>query len=182
MWWWVNEVYVMQKLAELRRPIWVALLLATTACGFHLRGAESLPFETLYLQDSGASGISHDLRRSLKSSGVKLVDTPEQAQASLELVSENYEKRILSLSGTGRVREFQLIYSITFRLREAGEELWGPPQKTEQHRDFTYDDTQTLAKDVEERRLAADMHTEAVREVLRRVSSMSKSKPTATDQ
>jgi LPS-assembly lipoprotein len=172
----------MQKLADLRRPIWVALLLVTTACGFHLRGAQSLPFESLYLQDSAAPSISHSLRRSLKSSGVKLVDAPEQAQASLELMSDNYEKRILSLSGTGRVREYQLVYTVTFRLRESGTELWGPPQKTEQHRDFTYDDSQTLAKDVEERRLAADMRNEAVREVLRRVGSMSKSQPTAKDQ
>lgn len=172
----------MQKLADLRHPILVALLLATGACGFHLRGAESLPFETLYLQDSGAPSISNSLKRSLKSSGVKLMEAPEQAQASLELVSENYEKRILSLSGTGRVREYQLVYTVTFRLREAGTELWGPPQTTQQHRDFTYDDTQTLAKDVEERRLAADMRTEAVRELLRRVGSMSKSRPTATDQ
>lgn len=172
----------MQKLADLRFLLTVALLLTATACGFHLRGALNLPFQTLFLQESGASSIANDLRRSLRISGVKVVPTPEEAQASLELVSENYEKKILSLSGTGRVREYQLNYTVTFRLRETGAELWGPPQNVELHRDFTYDDAQALAKDVEEQRLATDMRNEAVREVLRRVSSLSKSQPTATDQ
>ena len=171
----------MQKLADFRVLAIAALLLAVSACGFHMRGVQSLPFETLYLQESGAPSIAKDLKRSLVSSGVKLVTTPEQAQASLDLMKESYEKRILSLSGSGRVREYQLIYTVTFRLREAGTELWGEPQSTELRRDFTYNDAQTLAKDVEEARLATDMRNEASREVLRRVSSLSKNKPAAAE-
>jgi LPS-assembly lipoprotein len=172
---------MMQKIAGFRRVLLVALLLITTACGFRLRGVESLPFERLYLQDSGAPSISRNLKRSLRASGVKLMDDPAQAQASLELVSEKYDKRILSLSGTGRVKEYLLVYDVTFRLRDSDSELWGPEQTTEMHRDFTYDDSQALAKAVEEARLATDMRNEAIREVLRRVSSLSKSLPAATE-
>lgn len=172
----------MQNKAGFRHLLIVLVLLATTACGFHLRGAESLPFDKLYLQDSGAPSISRDLKRSLRSSGVKLMENPDDAQASLELTNEKYDKRILSLSGTGRVKEYLLVYSVTFRIRETGAELWGPSQSTELRRDFTYDDSQTLAKDVEESRLAQDMRNEAVREVLRRVSSLSKSLPTTIDK
>jgi LPS-assembly lipoprotein len=174
---------MMQKIADFRHLLLAVLLLTTSACGFHMRGAMNLPFQTLYLQESGASSITGELKRSLKNNGVKLTESPEQAQASLELMSENYEKSILSLSGTGRVREYQLIYTVIFRLRETGTELWGPAQTVSLHRDFTYDDAQALAKDVEEARLATDMRTEAVREVLRRVGSLSKSRPAAaTDQ
>jgi LPS-assembly lipoprotein len=134
------------------------------------------------LQDSGAPSISRDLKRALKNSGVKITKTPEEAQASLELMSELYDKRILSLSGTGRVKEYLLVYSVNFRLRESGNPLWGSVQTTEMRRDFTYDDSQALAKTVEEARLAADMRTEAVREVLRRVSSLSKSMPATTEK
>ncbi len=172
----------MQKNIWFRRLLITALLLATTACGFHLRGAESLPFDILYLQDSGAPSISRDMKRSLKNSGVKLTNNPEEAQASLELMSELYDKRILSLSGTGRVKEYLLVYDVTYRLRESGSETWGQPQKTEMRRDFTYDDSQALAKTVEEARLAADMRTDAIREVLRRVSSLSKSMPVTTEK
>jgi LPS-assembly lipoprotein len=172
----------MYKNTGFRYLLVAMLLLVTTACGFHLRGAENLPFQNLYLQDSGAPSISRDLKRSLKNSGVKLTATAEEAQASLELLSELYDKRILSLSGTGRVKEYLLVYTVTFRLRESGSELWGPVQTTEMRRDFTYDDSQALAKAVEEARLAADMRTEAAREVLRRVSSLSESQPATTDK
>jgi outer membrane lipopolysaccharide assembly protein LptE/RlpB len=51
----------------------------------------------------------------------------------------------------------------------------------EQHRDFTYDDTQTLAKEGEEQRLNADMRSDTIREVLRRLSVLSKARPSTDD-
>ena len=169
----------MQKSSVTRRILAASLLLALTACGFHLRGAGSLPFESLFVQDSGAPGIARDLKRSLSSSGVKLTASPEEAQASLELMSEGSEKRILSLSGKGKVREYELVYRVAFRVRDADSELWGESQTVEMRRDFSYSDSALLAKDAEEARLVNDMHAEAVREILRRVGSLSKNKPTA---
>lgn len=159
----------------------LALALTLSACGFHLRGLDSIPFERLYVQDSGAPSISRDIRRSLKANGVKVVATPEEAQGSLNLMSEASEKRILSLSGNGRVREYELRYKVVFRIRDASDKLWGEPQTVEQHRDFTYDDTQTLAKEGEEQRLNADMRSDTIREVLRRLSVLSKAKPASDD-
>ena len=169
----------MQKSSVTRRILAASLLLALTACGFHLRGTGSLPFESLFVQDSGAPGIARDLKRSLSSSGVKLTASPEEAQASLELISEGSEKRILSLSGKGKVREYELVYRVAFRVRDADSELWGESQTVEMRRDFSYSDSALLAKDAEEARLVNDMHAEAVREILRRVGSLSKNKPTA---
>src|SRR3990167_2116373 len=170
---------MMQKFSVTRRILAASLLLALTACGFHLRGTGSLPFESLFVQDSGAPGIARDLKRSLSSSGVKLTASPEEAQASLELMSEGSEKRILSLSGKGKVREYELVYRVAFRVRDADSELWGESQTVEMRRDFSYSDSALLAKDAEEARLVNDMHAEAVREILRRVGSLSKNKPTA---
>ena len=161
------------------RFLLIAALFTLSACGFHMRGTNSVSFQTMYLQDSGAPSIARDLKRSVRTSGVKLVDTPEKAQISVELLSENGEKRILSLSGNGRVREFEIYYRVVFRVRQTENELWGPSQTIEQKRDFTYDDSQVLAKEGEETRLNNDMRTDVIREILRRVSSLSKNKPTA---
>lgn len=155
----------------------LALLLALSlgGCGFHLRGGfGSVPFESLYVQDSGAPGIARDLRRALSSSGVKIVSRPEDAQAQLELMSEANTKNILSIGGGGTVREYEILYKVTFRARETGAELWGEPQTVSLRRDFSYRDSALLAKEAEEARLTTDMRTEAVREVLRRVGSLSK--------
>jgi LPS-assembly lipoprotein len=162
----------MKKFASTRVLLALSLSLLVTACGFQFRGVGSLPFESLYVQDSGAPSIARDLIRSLKSSGVRLESAPEQAQASLELMSETFEKKILSLAKTGKVKEYDVIYRVTFRMREAGSELWEAPQTVELHRDYTYSDTELLAKDYEEARLATDMRTDAVREIMRRVGSL----------
>ncbi|HEY3326972.1 MAG TPA: LPS assembly lipoprotein LptE [Novimethylophilus sp.] len=169
----------MQNSVSKRGLLVLACAFALSACGFHLRGTGSLPFDTLYVQGDGAPDIARDLKRSLGGSGVKLTKTAEEAQASLELMSESGEKRILSLGSGGKVREYEILYRVVFRVRDAGNESWGGPQTVELRRDFSYDDTKLLAKDAEEARLAGDMHTEAVREILRRVGSLSKQKPAA---
>lgn len=163
----------MLKLA-LGRGLLVMTILVLSGCGFHLRGAESLPFDSLYVQDSGAAGIARDLKRSLKSSGIRLESSAEKAQASLDLMSEDNEKRILSISGRGRVREFELLYRVSFRVKQAGSELWQAPQLLELRRDYSFDDKALLGKEAEESRLVGDMRSEAVREIMRRLSSLAK--------
>jgi LPS-assembly lipoprotein len=147
----------------------VALLLG---CGFNLRGLSELSFKTIHLQHNRDSLIAKDLRRSLTGSGIRVVPTAADAEMQLELMGETKDKRILSLSGSGKVREYEVIYRVDFRVREAGSELWGAPQSVELRRDFSYDDTQLLAKEGEEARLYSDMRTDASREIMRRLNSL----------
>ena len=71
--------------------------------------------------------------------------------------------------GTGSVREFELFYRVKFRIRAASEELWGPEQMIESRRDFSYLDTELLAKSYEETMLYEDMRRDATRELMRRL-------------
>ena len=137
------------------------------ACGFHMRGTADLAFSKMYIK--GTASISKDLIRSLKTNGVTIVKDPEDAELMLELMSDGVEKRILSLGGTGSVREFELFYRVKFRLREASNPLWGAEQIIENRRDFSYLDTELLAKSYEETMLYDDMRRDATRELMRRL-------------
>jgi LPS-assembly lipoprotein len=148
------------------RILLLALLLALTACGFQLRGTADLAFKNLYMQGSKLT-INKNLTRSLKVNGVTVVDNPEKAELFLEMLSEQREQKILSLSGGGKVREFEIIYRVSFRLRSPSSETWGPVQTVENRRDFSYDDSQLLAKETEEERLLEDMRNAATREIMR---------------
>lgn len=155
------------RLAKLAMVI--LLSAAVAACGFGLRGIADLAFKTLYIQGSNLS-ITKDLKKSLKVNGVTVVADPQKADLMLELMSEATEKRILSLSGrVGVVREFELTYKVNFRLRDPSNELWGDVQTVSGRRDFSYDDSEILAKSYEELRLYQDMRDDAVREVMRRL-------------
>jgi LPS-assembly lipoprotein len=145
------------------------IALSITACGFGLRGVEDLAFKNLYVQGPTLS-ISKALNKSLAINGVTIVSDPEKAELMLEMMSESTEKKILSLSGrVGVVREFELFYRVHFRLRDPGNELWGEVQTIEGRRDFSYDDSEVLAKSFEETRLYQDMKDDAVREIMRRL-------------
>ena len=141
-----------------------------SACGFELRGAADLAFDTIYIQGPSYT-VSKDLRKALAINGVTIVNSPEEADMLLEFLSEVYDRRILSLSGRGRVTEYELLYNLNFRIKAAASELWGPVQTIEGRRDFSYDDTQVLAKSYEETRLREDMQADAVREIMRRLTA-----------
>ncbi len=155
--------------ANIARRMFVLMMTITLmACGFHLRGLADLSFDKIHINNQSLT-ISRDLNVSLKSNGVKVVKEPEEAQILVDMMNENTEKRILSLGGTGTVREFELFYRVSFRVKDASDELWGLPQMVEGRRDFSYLDTELLAKSYEEAQLYEDMRRDAVREILRRL-------------
>jgi LPS-assembly lipoprotein len=161
----------MQKTIMRRISLFVLFTLVLSACGFQLRGMTELSFKTLYIQGATLS-ISRDLKQSLKTNGVQVAENVESAELLLELVNEAYEKRILSLSGGGLVREFELNYRVNFRTREPANPIWSKVQTVQARRDFSYNDNALLGKADEESRLNADMRQDAVREVLRRLTAI----------
>jgi len=149
--------------------LFVAALL--TACGFHLRGQNVLPFTSVYVQSANEyAPFTQELKRALQANGVQLTEQAEQAQLTLRILSDGTEKQILSLSGGGRVREYQLRYRVSVRVFDAKNQDWLPADEIAIRRDFSYDDAQVLAKEQEETLLYQNMRSDAVQQVLRRLS------------
>ena len=155
----------------------LALLLA--GCGFHLRGSVSVPFDTLYIPNA-KSGIALELKRNIEAgTSVKVVDDPKTADAVLELAGENREKIILSLTGTGRVREFRLRYTVNYRVYDGKGVNYVPATLVQLTRDVTYNDSDILAKETEEQLLFRDMQSDMVQQVMRRLAAIERAKPKA---
>lgn len=142
-----------------------------TSCGFQLRGAANIAFDSIFIQGSTLT-ISKNLVKSLKVNDIKVLSSAENADLLLELMGEESEKRILSLSGGGLVREFELFYRIHYRTRQADAALWSPVQTIEARRDFSYSDANLLAKQSEERQLNENMQTDVLSNLMRRLSRL----------
>jgi len=156
-------------------PILLAFALA--GCGFQLRGTADVPFETLYLPNSNA-GIALDLKRNIQSgTRAKVVDDPKTAEAILQFTEETRNKEILSLTGTGRVREFQLRYRVGFRVHDGKGGEYVPPSVIQLTRDVTFNDSEILAKETEEQLLFRDMQTDMVQQIMRRIAAAHKPTP-----
>ena len=158
---------------SLRALLLLILTLLLCACGFHLRGqgALALPFQTLYVKSANEyAPFITELKLAIEANGVQAADTPEQAQLTLQIVSETSDKQILSLSGGGRVREYRLQYRISLRAYDQKQQDWLAPEEITLRRDFSYDDTQVLAKEQEEALLYQSMRSDAVQQILRRLN------------
>jgi LPS-assembly lipoprotein len=148
------------------------LCMALAACGLQLRGTAPMPFESLYVQAAPSSQLATQLRRTVRSGGsTQVTDRPEQAQVILQIMDEFQEKQILSITGGGRVSEYQLRYRVQFRLTDGKNREHIPASEITLRRDHSYNDEEALAKDSEEVLLYRDMRNDAVQQLVRRLQS-----------
>ena len=143
-----------------------------SACGFHLRGDFNVPFASVFLSATGASQIAVRLKRELANSPTRLMPSAKDAEAQLNISAEKRERIILSLSGAGRVREYQLKVSVRYQLVDSKGAVAIPTSEIQLQRIMTYDDSQVIAKQQEEALLYKDMEQDAASQILRRMSAI----------
>jgi LPS-assembly lipoprotein len=153
------------------RTLCVLLCLLPAACGFQLRGTADVPFQTIFVP-AATAGIGLELKRNIQAgTRAKVVDEAKQAEAVLDILEETREKEILSLTGTGRVREFQLRYRVGFRVHDGKGRDFVAGTRVTLVRDITFNDTDVLAKETEEQLLYRDMQSDMVQQILRRLAA-----------
>jgi LPS-assembly lipoprotein len=153
----------------------IVMLIATvllSACGFHLRGTATLPFNSLYVQATPASQFALQVKRAVQSgSGTRIATRPGEAEVVLQILNEFQEKEILSLGAGGRVREFQLRYRVQYRLTDEKNREHIPATEIVLKRDYSFNDEQALSKESEEALLYRDMRSDAVQQLVRRLQA-----------
>src|SRR5471032_866983 len=160
------------KGASMRVLVILVLGLVNAACGFHLRGQARLPFDTIYVAIPDNSPLGVELRRNIiAGTHAKLVRDRAEAQAILDVSSEERAKTILSLNASGQVIEFRLRYSLSFRVHDAKGRDYLPLSEIRLTRDISFNDTQVLAKQQEELLLFRDMQDDMVQQILRRLAT-----------
>ena len=146
------------------------IVFCLSACGFHLRGKADIPFDTIYIIGNTLV-ISKQLNNTFALNEVEILDSADNADLQLDLLGEENEKRILSIGADGTVNEFELYYRVHYRSRLAGQPLWGEVQTVEARRDFTFSESNRLAKGEEERQLNKNMYEDVVGSIVRRLSA-----------
>jgi LPS-assembly lipoprotein len=154
-------------------PFLTTLLLA--GCGFHLRGAATLPFNTLYVDASPASVFATQLRRVIGAgSQTRITNNPAEADATLQLLRELQESEILSLSPGGRARELQLRYRVLYQVMDKNKTVIAPPTEIVLRREFSINDQDPRGQESEQALLYRDMQTDAVYQLVRRLQVAAK--------
>ena len=145
------------------------------ACGFHLRGAATYNFQTVYVNASGSPPMGVAMRKALADTGsAKVADDPKAAQVILDIPPVVDDKEVLSLSQRGAVREYQLVKRAQFRLHDADGNDWLPAGEVVVRRAYTYNETEVLARDAQEQRLLREMQQDIVQQLVRRLQAAKK--------
>ena len=164
----------------------VAVTLTLSACGFQLRGAATYPFTSVFVQRPTTYGVGTvnvagaaapvvpDVIASLAQNGVQIKPKIEEADFGIRFIQVFFDKRVLSLSGGGRAREFELEYRVRYEFVDAKGRAWGEPGEITIRRDFSFAESQALAKEGEERQLIRDMQLDAAAQLLRRLQAVKK--------
>ena len=151
-----------------------------TGCGFQLRGTLSgnLPYKTMMIALPDTSEVRVWLERYINAAGsTEIIDDPKLADATFQQLSDSRIKTILSVNAQGRVREYRLQLNYRFRVVNAKGQILVPPNDVSLSRDITFDDSNVLAKDLEEGLLWRDMNNDLVNQIMRRLSIIKPKNP-----
>jgi LPS-assembly lipoprotein len=160
-----------------RRLIPVALVLALSACGFHLRQSLVLP------PDLGAvrvvsvdrySPLAEALTQSLVRAGVPKATADMQDVTVLDLLTERWGDRPIALDELGRAQEFSLRYAVTFELRRADGSTPVPRQTIELAREYISNPVNSTGTEGEREILQRELRREMAASVLRRLDAVAR--------
>jgi len=143
------------------------------ACGFRLKGATPLPFDTLYTNIAENSSFGVAMRRAIvaASPNTRIVADPAQAEARLIQLANNERLRQLSIDADGRVEEYELNLEFVFQLVDAAGHIVLPPTTLRATREIPYDDTVVQAKQSEITLLFQQMQQSMVDRVVRHLTA-----------
>ena len=162
----------------------VILAAVLAGCGFHLRGTLSgnLPYKTMHIALPETAEVRIWLERYINAAGsTEIVDQSSQADATFQQLIDTRQKTILSVNAQGRVREYRLQLNYTFRVVNQKGQVLIPPNEINLMRDITFDDSNVLAKDLEEGLLWRDMNNDLVNQIMRRLSIIKPKNPDAEE-
>jgi LPS-assembly lipoprotein len=149
-----------------------ALLPALAACGFHLQGVARLPpaFETTQLvAEDRYTDFHRALEDALRASGSHLSGTG--ATAAVEVLTDDSGQRVLSVSASNTPTEYEVYYTVRYRVRIGGKEVLTPKVLT-LTRDYSFNEAAVLAKEQEQEQIRAALARELAALVMRRLTAL----------
>ena len=114
-------MFGLSKISPVNYRLYMQLLLLVSVlsgCGFQLRGSLGLSedISPLYLKSNSSFELARELKLLLATNNVRQTDKPEKANYQLILVRENKKKRVLTVDGDGRAKEYLLTYTIDYSI------------------------------------------------------------------
>jgi LPS-assembly lipoprotein len=146
-------------------------LLATSACGFKLRGQIEIPPELnpLYIQASQGSSLRSLIVQQLQGSQIRLATGAGDARVILRITDEQRSSRVIAVDRGGKALASNLYYNATFDAMTSEGKQLVPRQTIEVMRTYENPDVEVLGKQTEAELIYKDMSIEAATRIMDRL-------------
>lgn len=155
------------------RALALAPLLALVACGFHLQGRAALPRELASVRIDASDRQSEfysSLRVALERSGSQL-DASTGDTATIRVLDDTSGERVLTVSARNTPTAFVVSYTVKVAVEYQGRELLAPEAHT-LTREYSFDETDLLAKNRERDTLRQALAEDLVTLVMHRLAAL----------
>ena len=155
-----------------RRLLLAAPALALAGCGFELKRAAELHFESIALTGfAPRSPLAQELRTALERS-VKVTEDQAQAQVVFKALADQRTRRAVAYTASGQVRDIQLRMLLRYRAQTPSERELIPVSEIEKIREMTFIESAALSKQQEEQDVYREMQSDIVLQLMLRLSTI----------
>jgi LPS-assembly lipoprotein len=163
MWW-----------SSLYRTLFLIGFLTLAGCGFRLQGTGTLPPEmaTTYIDTGNRYSLFYRaLRTDLQSRGVEVTKKRSEATAVIHVIEDTSTNRVVAVSLRNVPEEYEILYTVRYSVSMGGKEAL-PLRRQTLTRSYTYDETEVLGKEIEEKQLRAALASDLARQLMVQASRL----------
>jgi LPS-assembly lipoprotein len=147
-------------------------LLLLAGCGFELKRAATLQFQSIALTGfAPRSPLAEELRVALARS-VTVLESPALAQVVFQALSDERTRRVVAFTASGQVRDIQLRMRLKYRAQTPAQRELVPDSEILLIREMTFIEAKALVKEQEEQDLFREMQSDLVLQVQLRLSAI----------
>lgn len=152
------------------------LVLALTACGFHLRQNANLPptMQHVHLSVAGGGDLQRMLTRELEVAGLTVEESRGPGVAELRIRKARFSTDRLSRGGYVRITEYAVHYEVQVEVLDGQGRTLLPSQRIDMQREYSYDATNTIGNDAQVREIKRSLNADMVQAILFRLQAAAK--------
>ena len=121
----------------------IFLILALTSCGYTLRGSANIPnnITEVSVSSDKYSPIVNSINKILINNNIKVTNSKKKDLNRIIILSETFNQRQLSMNITGRVNEYEIIYTVNFQINSSFDK---ESDSIVLYRDYSFDENNIM--------------------------------------
>jgi len=129
-----------------------------TSCGYSMRGSLNLPpsLEKISVYSDTYSELVNSINSNIINSGITVTSSNNKDLYRIVILSEEFNRRQLSMNITGRVNEYELIYKVRYEINSPNEKNLS--DSITLYRDYSFDENNVMGNSDRE----DDIHKEMI--------------------